>query len=128
MSLAVSQALGEESDVLPRIASGFGGGIGGSGATCGALVGAIMAVGLRHGRTSPEDDRSRATASSQRIFDAFAEEMGATACRDLTGLDLRTPEGGRQLRESGVANRVCAPAIQFAERLAISELSAPANA
>ncbi len=120
----MSQALGEESDVLPRIASGFGGGIGGSGATCGALVGAIVAVGLRHGRTNPEDDRGRVTASSQRIFDAFQAEMGATACRDLTGLDLRTREGGQQLRESGVAKRVCAPAIQLAERLAISELSA----
>jgi C_GCAxxG_C_C family probable redox protein len=120
----VSQALGEESDVLPRIASGFGGGIGGSGGTCGALVGAIMVVGLRYGRTNPEDDRLRAYAISQRIFDAFEGEMGATACRDLTGLDLRTTDGARQRQESGVAERVCAPAIQLAERLAMTEISA----
>jgi hypothetical protein len=83
-----------------------------------------MAVGLRYGRTKPEDDRLRANAISQRIFDGFEDEMGATACRDLTGLDLRTTDGARQRRESGVAERVCAPAIKLAERLAITEISA----
>ena len=121
----MSQALGTPNDVLPRIASGFGGGIGGSGGTCGALVGAIMTVGLIHGRTQAADDRVRPNTISQQIFAGFEDQMGATACRELTGLDLRTREGVRQLRESGVAERVCARAIALGEALALEHLAAP---
>ncbi len=104
------------------MASGFGGGIGGSGGTCGALVGAVMAVGVARGRDSADDDGTELRTISRRIFSAFEQEMGATACRELTGLDLRTTEGGRELRAAGVGERVCQPAIALAERLALGEL------
>lgn len=122
VALAVCQALGLDTSLLPRMATGFGGGIAGSGATCGALVGAIMAVGLMYGRNTPEDDRRRPYAISQRIYSAFEQEMGSTQCRQLTGLDLRTPEGYRQLFTSGVHERVCAKAVALAERLALEQL------
>jgi C_GCAxxG_C_C family probable redox protein len=114
--------MGLDTTGVPRMASGFGGGIGGSGATCGALVGAVMAVGLVAGRDTTDGDRASAGAIGRRIHDAFREEMGATACRELTGLDLTTPEGGQQLRSSGVSARVCGPAVELAARLALGEL------
>jgi len=122
VALAVCQALGIETDVLPRIATGFGGGMGGSGGTCGALVGAIMAVGLLHGRKAAGDDPRRPYAIAQRIYQAFEREMGSTQCRQLTGIDLRTPEGAWELYSSGVAQRVCARAVALAERLALEQL------
>jgi len=39
-----------ESEIIPRIASCFGGGIGNTGAVCGAVAGAAMAIGLKKER------------------------------------------------------------------------------
>ncbi len=114
--------MGIEDGPLPRLAAGFGGGIGGSGATCGALVGAVMAVGLIHGRDSSEEERGAAGAISRQIHDAFEEQMGSTACRKLTGLDLTTPEGLRGLRRPEVHERVCRRAVDLAEQLALEQL------
>ena len=44
--LAVSQEFGIESEIIPKIASCFAGGIGNSGSVCGAVTGAVMAIGL----------------------------------------------------------------------------------
>jgi C_GCAxxG_C_C family probable redox protein len=119
--------MGLDTTAVPRIASGFGGGIGGSGATCGALVGAVIAVGLVAGRDSTDGDRAAAGAIGRRIHDAFREEMGSTVCRELTGLDLTTREGAQQLRGSDVGARVCGPAVELAERLALEELRSAAD-
>ncbi len=94
----------------------------GAGGTCGALVGAVMAVGLVHGRSDPGDDRGPSASTTGEIVAGFEAEMGATSCRDLTGLDLRTREGMKALRETGVVVRVCQRAIQTAERLALEGL------
>ncbi len=114
--------MGIDDAPVPRMATGFGGGIGGAGATCGALVGAVMAVGLVHGRDSADGDRRAATAISQRLHRTFEDEMGSTGCRELTGLDLTTREGARELYASDIHERVCARAVDLAERLALEEL------
>lgn len=119
--LAVGQNLGLASPLIPRIATPFGGGIGRSGGTCGALVGAVLAVGLLKGRDSAEGDKGQAYNLAQHLYSAFQEEMGSTLCRDLTGLDLRTPEGIRLLY-SEVKERVCHRAVALAERLALEAL------
>ncbi len=54
-----------EQDVIPGIATAFGGGIGGTGSVCGALVGAVMAISLRHGRRDPSERDARAYALTQ---------------------------------------------------------------
>lgn len=114
--------MGDSSGLFPRLASGFGGGMAGAGGTCGALVGAVMTVGLLHGRSDPGDDRAPSATRTSEIVAAFEEEMGSTSCRDLTGLDLRTREGMRALREGDVGATVCRKAIAAAERLALQHL------
>lgn len=114
--------MGIEDGPLPRLATGFGGGIGGSGATCGALVGAVMAVGLLHGRDSSDGDRQPTAAISREIHHGFEAEMGSTSCRELTGLNLTTPEGSQALRGAGVSQRVCRPAVDLAAQLALQQL------
>ena len=44
------QALELECSCVPRIATGFGGGMGRCGEVCGAVTGAIMAIGMVLGR------------------------------------------------------------------------------
>ena len=126
--LAVSQELGIESEVIPRIATPFGGGIGGRGDVCGAVVGSVMAIGLKYGREEPSHPNKHAYALAQEFCRRFEEETGHLYCRDLTGMDLSTPEGIRAYRHSDVPLRVCMPLAGAAFRLAIELLERPAPA
>jgi C_GCAxxG_C_C family probable redox protein len=71
----------DEKDAL-RIASTFGGGINGMGKTCGAVTGALMAMGLKYGRTTPDDhvasDKTKAMAAG--FLDKFRERHGSVDC------------------------------------------------
>lgn len=95
----------------------------GAGGSCGALVGAVMSVGLVHGRSDPKGDGSQSRQITGEIVAAFEEEMGSNSCRELTGLDLRTLDGMKDLRRTGVAAEVCQKAIATAERLALERLT-----
>ncbi len=103
----MSQELGKKREIIPRIASGFGGGLGGTGAVCGAVVGAVMAIGLEHGRDSETEDRYGTWRLAQEFRRRFEAEMGHIGCRELTGADLSTDEGRQQYRSSDVPIRVC---------------------
>ena len=116
--LAVSQHLGMTSDAVPGIATPFGGGIGRSGSVCGAVVGGLMALGLKFGRTQPQESNASAYARAQELYRRFRQEMGSAICYELTGFDLTTPDGYRQFRASDVPTRVCRRAVTTATRLA----------
>ena len=119
----MSQVTGLESSVVPRIATGFGGGMGKGGSVCGALVGAVMAVGLDHGRDTVDGDREAAYRSSLTILRQFQAEMGSPICRDITGFDLTTDEGFKAFYESDIPWGVCQHGISFAVHLAQGQLN-----
>ena len=56
-----------ENDLVPRIASGFAGGIGNTGAVCGAVVGAVMAISLKLGRAGTMEGALRRLAVSGEL-------------------------------------------------------------
>jgi C_GCAxxG_C_C family probable redox protein len=120
--LAVCQELGIETNLVPRIATGFGGGIGRSGAVCGAVVGGTMAIGLRHGRDESSQSSDRAYALAQQFRRRFEKEMGTISCRELTGLDLTTAEGLQRFRSSDLSRTVCRRARGVAFRAAMEIL------
>ena len=122
--LAVCQQLGVQQAVVPGIATAFGGGIGGTGSVCGALVGAVMAIGLRHGRQLSSERDARAYALTQELRRRFEAEMGHVDCRELTGMDLSTPEGVKRFYASDVPRRVCLPAVGVAYRAVMDLLEA----
>ena len=126
--LAVSRQLGINSELIPRIATPFGGGIGGSGEVCGAVVGSVMAIGLKYGREEPSQSNQQAYALAREFCQRFEEETGSLSCRELTGMDLSTPEGIRAYRSSDVPLRVCLPAVGAAFRLVMELLERPAQA
>jgi C_GCAxxG_C_C family probable redox protein len=105
--LAVCQELGIENELVPRIATAFGGGMSGTGAVCGAVTGAAMAIGIKHGREDPAQPRDQAYALFQEFRRRFEAEMGHISCRELTGFDLSTPEGLEAYWNSDVPVRVC---------------------
>ncbi len=114
--------LGIENEVIPRIASGFGGGIGGTGAVCGAVVGGTMVIGLKRGRDDASEDRFGAWRIVQEFRRRFEAEMGHICCHELTGIDLSTEEGREQFRSSDVPIRVCLRAGGTAYRVVLELL------
>jgi C_GCAxxG_C_C family probable redox protein len=105
--LAVCQELGIENELVPRIATAFGGGMSGTGAVCGAVTGAAMAIGIKHGREDATEPRDQAYDLFREFRRRFEAEMGHIGCRELTGFDLSTPEGLEAYWNSDVPVRVC---------------------
>jgi C_GCAxxG_C_C family probable redox protein len=112
----VCQELGLDSELVPRIATAFGGGIGRTGAVCGAVIGGTMAIGLRYGRERATQPHDRAYALAQEFRGRFEDEMGTISCRELTGLDLTTAEGLERFRSSDIPETVCRQARGVAFR------------
>jgi C_GCAxxG_C_C family probable redox protein len=117
--------LGIESDLVPRIASGFSFGMSGSGGVCGAVAAGIMAIGLKYGRQEPWEPRDRTYAPAQEFCRRFQEERGHLGCRELTGMDLSTPEAIQAYWHSDVPLRVCLHAGGTAFRLAMEIIQRP---
>jgi C_GCAxxG_C_C family probable redox protein len=109
-------------DAIPKIASGFGGGIGNTGAVCGAVVGAVMAMSLKMKRGDTMEDWLRIAAVAQDFRRRFEAEMGTINCRELTGADLATEEGIKQLMGSDLPQKVCFPAVGTAYRIVLDLL------
>jgi C_GCAxxG_C_C family probable redox protein len=109
-------------NAIPKIASGFGGGIGNTGAVCGAVVGAVMAISLKMKRGETMEDWLRIGAVVQDFRRCFESEMGTINCRELTGVDLSTEEGLKQSMTSDLPQKVCFPAVGAAYRLVLDLL------
>jgi C_GCAxxG_C_C family probable redox protein len=109
-------------DVIPGIASAFAGGIGNTGAVCGAVVGAVMAIGLKQGRGETMEEMLGNLAVTREFRRRFEAEIGDIRCRELTGLDLSTEEGLKQLMGSDTPQKVCLPAVGAAYRLVVDLL------
>jgi C_GCAxxG_C_C family probable redox protein len=111
-----------ENDVIPRIASGFAGGIGNTGSVCGAVVGAVMAIGLKQGRADTLEGALRNLAVAREFRHCFDAEMDTISCRELTGVDLSTDEGVAQFMNSETPQKVCFPTVAAAYRLVVDLL------
>ena len=111
-----------ENEIIPRIASCFAGGIGNTGAVCGAVAGAVMAIGLMKERGKTMEEWFRNLAVAQEFRSRFEAEMKTINCRELTGLDLSTPEGVEQLMKSDIPQKVCFPAVGAAYRIVVDQL------
>lgn len=126
--LAVADALGVDSELLPRAATAFCSGMSRSCGTCGALTGAVMGVSLAFGRSAPGQPVQPAYAAAQRLIREFEREFGARDCHVLLGCDLDTPAGQAAFREQKLGER-CAKftgkAAELAARI-IAESAEPA--
>ena len=111
-----------ENAAIPKIASGFAGGIGNTGAVCGAVVGAVMALGLKLDRAETMEGMLQNLGVARDIRRRFEAEMGAIGCRELTGLDLSDEANMAQLMNSDIPQKVCFPAVGAAYRLAVELL------
>jgi C_GCAxxG_C_C family probable redox protein len=122
--LATCEEFGIEVDekVIPRIAYAFAGGVGNTGAVCGAVAGATMAIGLIKGRGKTMEEMFSILGLAAEFRKRFEAEKETINCRELTGINLTTPEGIEQLMSSDVPQTVCFPAVATAYRLVVNLL------
>ena len=67
-----------KNELIPKIATGFGGGIGGCGSVCGALTGGVMAVGIKYGTNEiGVEKRASAYANAQALYKQFESQHGS---------------------------------------------------
>ncbi len=107
-----------------RAGAAFGGGIAGRGLTCGCLTGCAAAVGLRVGRTSPDEAGQKKVVYGvvSAIFRRFEDAFGTLECRKLTGLDFNVENSQQELDR--VQQEVCVKLVRFTADAALAELAA----
>ena len=124
MALAKHQNV--KSDLIPRIATGFGAGIGRAGEVCGALAGAIMGLGIRFGRSKVEEEESdeRPHAFAQTMVNLFITRYGHTRCCDLIGLNLAKEQDRQKYYAQELWKTKCRDFVQTTAGLAYDLLEA----
>jgi C_GCAxxG_C_C family probable redox protein len=116
---AIAESQGIQSDLIPRIATGFCSGVSRTGGMCGAVSGAIMGINLVAGRSSPSESIEFSYALTQKLISLFERQYGSVNCRQLIGCDLATQSGQRYFQENNLMEH-CFQYAQEATRLAIS--------
>jgi len=116
--LAIAKdALKVDNDLIPKVATGFGGGISRQGYVCGTVSGAVMGFGLKYGRNNPEELRAKTYNRVIEFYKQFQKRFGSIACKELCGCDLSTIEGIRKFREEDVHEEKCSNFVSGAIEL-----------
>ena len=121
--LAIAESKGIHSELIPKIATGFCGGVARTRGMCGALSGGIIAINLWYGRNTPDVSHDPNYAMIQKLLRTFQEQFGATSCYELLGCDLGTEEGRRYHKEHNLRPQ-CENYVQEATRLALGIIDA----
>ena len=124
---ALCESLGLDRETALWIAQPFGGGMAQRGETCGAVTGAYMAIGLKHGRTRPEDkeSRDRTYALMREFIERFTAAHGTLQCRELLGYRLDDPEEHARAEEAGLFRDLCPRLVGTATRIVQDLLEQP---
>jgi C_GCAxxG_C_C family probable redox protein len=118
--LSVTDSLGINNELIPKVATGFGGGFGRNSQICGAISGAVLAIGIKFGRNDINDSKSKDLAYEKvRIFmKEFEDEFNSMICKELTGCDLRTREGIEKYNKENKHSLDCSKYVAFAAKKA----------
>ena len=109
---------GFDTDTAMKISAAFGGGMR-TGDTCGCVTGALMAIGLKMGQGEKCDLGKKAEMLEKAALfkEKFAKRFGSVICREMLGADVSKPEDAKKIAEENLFEKVCAPAVIYAEEL-----------
>ena len=122
---AFGDDLGLDNELALKISDPFGGGMK-YGSTCGAVCGALMAIGLKFGRTMPKDEvhMKRTNEAVALFLKRFKEASGGEIdCLKLLNCDINTPEGKEYRKQHNLRVKVCEKAIKDATDIVVEILS-----
>ena len=117
--LSVAESKNIQSELIPKIATGFCGGIARTCAMCGAVSGAIMAINLFYGRSLPDESVETSYITVRKLISMFETKFGSTSCKQLTGCDLGTEEGLSTFMTNNLIEQ-CKNYTEEATRMAMS--------
>jgi C_GCAxxG_C_C family probable redox protein len=120
--LALKNHIGVETDLLPKIGTGLGAGVSLNGLLCGAVSSITVAVGMKYGRNSPEENPQPIWNMVDKYVAEFKDKFGYVNCRELTGLNIKTKEGFKEYYAK-VHDYACADRIRFAVRKGVEILT-----
>jgi len=119
--LALSEPLGIDSELIPKIGTAIGVGVSLNGLLCGSISSVMMLIGAKYGRAEPEESPQPVWQMADQYVAAFREKFRAVNCRQLTGLDLKTQEGLKQYF-ARVHDYECTERLRFAVEKALDML------
>ena len=119
--LALKDYLDVDSNLIPKIGTGIGAGVSLNGLLCGSVSSVAIAIGIKYGRTCPEEDPQPVWNMVDKYVAEFKEKFGYVNCRQLTGLDLKTNEGLKEYFAK-VHDYACVARIRFAIEKALELL------
>jgi C_GCAxxG_C_C family probable redox protein len=116
--LAIAENRGVQTDLIPRIASGFCSGMARSGGQCGAVSGGVMALSLVFGRDTGDQPVDQTYGLIQEFLQEFEKKFGSTNCQQLINCHLGTPEGQKYFMENNLRQH-CQAYTREAARMAM---------
>lgn len=116
--MAVAEYQGIHSDLIPRIATGFCGGMARTNGMCGAVTGGVLALNLALGRDRADQDKESSYEAIQKFMGQFMKRFDDVSCPALTGVDLSTEAGQKAFTEKNLHPR-CAGFVGEATRMVL---------
>ena len=98
----MAESKGIQSDLIPKIATGFCSGVSRTSGMCGAVSGAIMALNLFYGRNKPSESNETSYIAVRKLFDMFESRFDSTNCKQLIGRDLDSKEGQNTFKSNNL--------------------------
>jgi C_GCAxxG_C_C family probable redox protein len=122
---SLANEMGVECSCIPKIATGFGAGLGRHGEICGAITGAVMALGLKYGRSDTKDPevKEKSYAIVNDFIKTFKSKFKNVRCIDLTACNMLTPEGLQKAKDINVHKNICTDIVVFAAEEAAKMLT-----
>jgi C_GCAxxG_C_C family probable redox protein len=127
--LVVSEHLGLNKNgarFIPRIATGFGGGIARNGDVCGALSGSVMAISLAFGRERADQSVKQCYAAVDQFYNDFVKTFGSGKCLELCHFNFKAP-GASEAEHQKVRRERCSPIVEWATKTAIRIIKKKTN-
>ena len=128
---AVQDLLGIREDAVFKAATALAGGIGLSGiGPCGGISGGVLILSQLIGREranieDPENTRAKSYDLAQKLVEAYLEEFGAIACRDVQikkfgrSYYLRDPQEKEKFQEAGGHSDKCPDVVGKAAQMTV---------
>lgn len=119
--LALRDHLDVDPRLIPRVGTGIGAGVSLNGLLCGSVSSVAMAIGIKYGRTSSEENPQLVWNIVDKYVAEFKDKFGYVNCGQLTGLNLKTKEGLKEYYTK-VHDYACVERLKFAVQKAIEIL------
>ena len=103
--MAVAEAKGIESELIPKIATGFCSGLARTADLCGAVTGGILAINMMTGRTEPDQSVEENYELVRQLIERFKGEFGSINCKVLSECDLGTDAGQQKFKDDNIRLR-----------------------